>query len=1456
MSRFASEDGVALQPISAAAEATRPSGDASQLIAPASMSKDDNESGSDKTRVEEGVDDADMGTSYRRTIFDLLKRQPPLPPPRSFDEAPEIALARASFLSVLTFWWLQPLLVLGYRRDLSEFDLPKMDPTRESSLLADKFEHHFEERRRQIEEWNNALDDGTYKPTTLERFRWRMLHRFGFGSADGKRKLGLTWALSDTFAWTFWSAGLFKIVGDVAQVTSPLVVREIIHFVQRSYYASRGVEGYVMPHLGKGVGWAFALFCLQIVYTVCTAQTFSRGGACGILARAALIAAVYRRSMVMSGKSRVTITNSKLVSHISTDISRIEFAGQFFHFSYTACLQLVLVIIILLTQIGYSALAGVAIVAIAIPFQTFAMRRMYQMRQKSMRFTDERIKTISEVLMGIKVIKMFAWEVPYMAKVHSLRKKELFGIRQLLVIRAFTQAIAMSIPTLAAVVVFATYSATGHRQSPAEIWTSLSLLNLLRMPLMLLPNSLSAITDAHSALQRLLPVFLSERLPETFRIDKELENAIEARECSFTWETSSPPSTSAEKSKKKQSKKVRNAEKQLSPQAREERPPSTIENISLVVPRGQLLCVVGAVGSGKSSLLQGLIGEMRKTKGSVVFDFDMLPNGDLTQIGEKGITLSGGQRQRVSIARTLYQDADIVLLDDPLSAVDAHVGAHLLVTHALHVLPLADRIIVMENGMIAEQGTYDQLMADDGHFARLAREFGTGDTKTEPAKDGDDNEDVEENQMDRAEGTGQGKDRKVGSTKALMQKEERVVGGVQKSTYLGYLKAANGVVTAPLLAMTMTLMCAALILSNFSLVWWQREQWNKSESFYSGLYAGLGIAQALAVFAMGAASVLLGSTASVTLHRGAVERIIRAPMSFFDTTPLGRVQNRLSKDVDSVDNRLNDSLRMTLATAAQIFGSFIIIAIVSQYFLIAVAICLGLYWFLSKFYRASARAIKRHDNVLRSDMYAWFSESLAGMATIRAYQESARFIDGLQERIDRENRALLLTVYNQRWLAIRLDLMGALLTITVSAIAVGQRTNLSPSIIGLALSTILAIQQALSMMIRQSTEVENNMASAERLLFYSNELEQERPAIIEENAPPAGWPANGSLEIDRAVMSYRPGLPPVLAGLSLRVGGGEKIGVVGRTGAGKSSIMMALFRIVELTSGRISIDGIDISKIGLTQLRDKLAIIPQDALLFNGTLRSNLDPFSVYEDRVLWDALRRAWLVERETLDQADRAGASSKFSLDTPIEDEGSNLSVGERSLVSLARALVKDSKIVVLDEATASVDAETDQRIQATIVNEFADKTLLVIAHRLRTVISYDRILVMSHGKVEAFDTPLNLFDEHGTFHSLAEAHLSDGDQKQHHEPQAERYEEGKEQSHQNLDSKDERSLANKLAHESEKAKEEKKADRKANDPLEQDLPTEAARKHGNEPSKGAKIDEQLMLEEQEELKRKGKA
>ncbi|SCZ87513.1 BZ3500_MvSof-1268-A1-R1_Chr2-2g04979 [Microbotryum saponariae] len=1361
----------------------------------------------------------------RWTIFDPFNRRPVQPPPKTMDDATTLALANANWLSVMTFAWIQPLLVLGYKRELAVTDLPKMDETREAALLADRFLEHFERRKNKVEAWNSALEDGSYTPGRLQNMRWRLWHRMsGFGSPDGKQKIGLAWALSDVFFWEFWSAGLFKVVGDLAQVTSSLVTKQIIHYVTQAHQAAAGVQGVEMPSIGRGVGLAIGLFFMQLVYSVCTAQTFSRGGQVGVLARGALIAATYRRSIVLSGRARQDLNNSKLVSLISADISRIDFASSFFHFSWTCIFQLIEVIVILLVTIGVSSLAGFALVAAAMPLQTFAVRQLFKGRQESMKFTDARIKSISELLIGIKIVKLFNWERPTVDRVHEIRRKELGGIRKLLTIRAANLAIAMSIPTLASIIVFAVYAATGHSQNPAEIWTSLSLLNLLRMPMMLLPNSLSTIADANSALKRvsllLTPVFTAETLPEAYTVSEESKTALTVKDADFEWESATPPSKNDDKKKKEKeqaspsptvSPKPADTEK-LDPIVEEaSAPPSRVHDISFDVPRGQFLCVVGPVGSGKSSLLQGLLGEMRKTRGQVAWggsvsycaqtawaqnqtlrenilfgrpfdetrywecvraacllaDFDMLPSGDLTEIGEKGVSLSGGQRQRVSIARTLYFDADIVLLDDPLSAVDAHVGAWLfeqvingvlksktriLVTHALHVLPHADQILVMEQGSIAEKGTYTELLAADGAFARLVRDFGSTEGNSLDQDDAtlDEKSDADSDRSNNANGKGAGAAAKPTTGKAMMQIEERMSGGISKSTYREFLRASNGAITAPLLVISLFLMSAMTVLTNLSLTWWQEEKFGqRSQAFYSGLYALLGVLSAIATFAMGVASVVLGTEASISLHRSALNRVVRAPMSFYDTTPLGRILNRLGKDIDSVDNRLNDALRMTLATFAQIGASVIMIAIVFPYFLLPVAVVLAAYVYLSHFYRQSAREIKRHDNILRSSLYSWFSESLAGMSTIRAFGEGERFVHGLEKLIDLENRAYYLTVVNQRWLAIRLDFLGAILTIVVSIVAVARRTSISPASIGLALSVVLAVQQALSMVIRQSAEVENNMASVERLVHYQNSLEQEAAADIPETAPDKSWPQQGQIEFKQVEMAYRPELPPVLHGVSFIIRPGEKVGIVGRTGSGKSSIVMSLFRMVELSSGQIIVDGEDISKLGLDQLRSKLAIIPQEAVLFNGTLRSNLDPFGIYEDQALWDALRRAWLVDQGNILSESRQ--TSRFTLDTVVEDEGLNMSVGERSLVALARALIRDSRIVVLDEATSSVDIETDQKVQSTIMKEFVDKTLIVIAHRINTIISYDRVLVLDKGTVVAFDTPAALFEAGGIFNRV---------------------------------------------------------------------------------------------------------
>ena len=1142
-------------------------------------------------------------------------------------------------------------------------------------------------------------------------------------------------------------------------------------------------------------------------------------------------------------------------------------ASGFFHIIYLAPVQFVVIAIILIVQLGYSSLPGIGFLLVALPVQTSIMKFLLKTRRKVMVWTDKRAKLLQEILGGMRIVKFMAWENPFLDRLWQIRHKEMTFIRQLLTVRAGMMAFALSLPTLAAILAFVTYSLTAHHLDPATIFSVVTLFQLMRMPLMIWPMSLSTSADALNGLARLQAVFEAEVITEERVVDPTMAEGIRIEHASFTWDLPPPVDEKAGKKagrfaaakarkaaakKKKQDTQnaARLAEAEMAgtptklaeagkagPMGAGEKvnnpsipgadePTQTqpvqrvfkLNDIDVNIPRGSLTAIVGSIGSGKSSLLQGLMGEMRRTEGKVIFsgstalcsqtpwiqnatvrenilfgqpwdeerywatihdasleaDLEMLDDGDGTEIGEKGITLSGGQKQRVNIARALYFNADIIGLDDPLSALDAGVGkavftnailgalagkTRILVTHALHFLPQVDYILFMDEGRITEQGTFEELRSrPEGAFARLIREFGSEEKNEEEAEN-------EEQAVDLASKVKvYERANMVARTDAqkLMQTEERETGTMGIKTYLAYFAAGRGAITIPFLLLACAFFMASYIMTSFWLVYWQEGKWGLSNGVYMGIYSGLGIASAFSAFCMGFSNATLNFFASRRLHDSAIRRVIFAPQWFFDTTPLGRIMNRFSKDIDTIDNTLPDAMRMAVSTISNIIGATILIAIIKPYFLIAMFGVTLLYIHNARFYRRSSIEFKRIDAILRSSLYSHFSESLSGIATIRAYGEVDEFCKENVVRMDLENRAYYPTIVNQRWLGIRLDMLGSLLSFCVGIIVICSH-SISPSQAGLALSTMVTVQQSYSWLVRQIAEVENDLVGAERIMYYANALEQEPAHVIEDTQPPPSWPSEGCLEFKDVRMKYREELPDVLKGLTLSVRASEKIGVVGRTGAGKSSIMMALFRIAELSGGQITLDGVDISEIGLTDLRSAISIIPQDPLLFSGTLRSNIDPFTTKSDAELYDALRRAHLVHNTPRPSSDQLGAttppdddqqvSRRFTLDTAIEEEGSNLSVGERSLVSLARALVRDTKILVLDEATASVDVETDSKIQETIRTQFANRTLLCIAHRLRTILSYDRILVMADGKVEEFDTPENLFKAGGSFHDMCD-------------------------------------------------------------------------------------------------------
>lgn len=1347
------------------------------------------------------------------------------PPPGSLDDAPITPLVNASWLSRLTFEWMGPLLQTGYARPLESTDLWKMDDTRSADRYARLIDESFERRQKEATEYNAKLESGEIKAGSIKRLWWSVRgdkeRREKEWKEKRRKKASLLGALNDAIKTWFWFGILIKAFGDTAQICSPLVVKEIIKFSSNAYYYHRGYPGTHKPNIGEGVGMSIGLMALMLFTTVATNQSMYRMGSSGVFLRGGLISSIFDRSMRLSNRARSAISNGKLIAHISTDVSRIDFALSF-AMGATAPLQIVICLALLLANLGWSALPGFGLFFVITPLQFMAMKRLFEFRKKAMIWTDKRTKLLQELLGGMRVIKYFAWEVPFLNRIAEFRMQEVRYVRILLTIRSAINAVAFSLPVFAAIISFVAYALSGHSLDPAIIFASLTFFQLLRMPLMMLPVTLSSATDAINAINRLQSFYEAELQGAPKQIDPNLPVAIRAEHASFTWDAP-PPDAGGDKKKGKPGAAGKDRAKPSPPPTasgsaspKEERI-FKLDDITLDIPYGKLVAIVGPVGSGKSSLLQGLIGEMRSTAGKVTFggkvaycpqmawiqsnsirdnilfglpfdekrywdvikaseleaDLAILPAGDMTEVGERGISLSGGQKQRINIARALYCAAPITIFDDPLSALDAHVGkavfqqviqtalagtTRVLVTHALHFLSSVDYIITMDgvSGSIGERGTYEELITRNGAFARFMREFNVSEQA----------EEKKEQEKEAIEETGEEKAEKRAPNNqltgpALMQQEERLTGAVQASVYGAYFNSGHGKILVPLLIISLLFSQASNVMNSYWLVFWQERRWPYSSGFYMGVYGALGVAQAFGMFMMGLSFTIINYYSAKNLHHSAITRVMHAPMSFFDTTPLGRIMNRFTKDVDTLDNLIADAFRMLAGTLGQIVSTIVLVSVILPWFLLPVAVILVFYYWGSVFYRASARELKRLDALLRSSLYAHYAESLTGLSTIRAYGETERFLNENRLRMDTENRAYFLTITNQRWLGIRLDALGSALTFFVALLSV-LSTSISPSQTGLVLSYMLVVQQSFGWFVRQVAEVENDSNAIERILHYSNEIETEPPHQLPDSKP-SNWPAAGRLEFKNVQMSYRPGLPTVLKDLSFSIEAGESIGIVGRSGAGKSSIMVALYRLTELKSGTIELDGVDISTLGLDDLRQNLAIIPQDPLLFSGTLRTNLDPFGKYDDAMLWDALKRAHLVggstsKRGSLDAPELPSAEDpsggRFSLDTVIEEEGANLSVGQRSLVSLARAIVTPSTITLLDEATASVDYATDQLIQETIAREFSDRTLLCIAHRLRTILGYDRVCVMDAGQVAEFDTPLNLFNKtEGIFRSMCD-------------------------------------------------------------------------------------------------------
>ncbi|KAJ1654449.1 hypothetical protein IWQ61_005620 [Dispira simplex] len=1416
---------------------------------------------------------------------------------------------QANILSVLSYWWFNPLLALGYKRPLEDADLYKLRPQDSASYVLERFYMGWEKQR-------------------------------------DKPRPALWKALNSAFGWEFWISGGMLLFYFLCTIASPLVLQELTVFVGEHYRAQ--FPDAPPPSHGTWYGYVMmtVMFVIQQIATVVYQRQFHLCMAAGYNTRTSLILAIYRKALRLSGQARQIYPHGTIMNLVATDCSRLDIIAGFLNLIWVTPLVIACTMAVLLWKLGVASLVGFGFMALYLPLQTYLAKLLTKYRSHSVKLTDRRVRLTQELLQGIRVVKLYGWENCLLQRIYNLRKTECREILKLMVTRGALFAAGMVLPAFATIFSVITYVYMGHALEAGVIFASLALFNVLRVPLMMLPQLVSFYTDARVSLTRVRDFLLAKELPMGAITDQSSSDAVQIINGTFVWDgPPSPKISQADKPTHSRAHKVFIKLKKLKRlrkpfQKRTNKIPvatlaggsSTslttpeqasitsdsqrmvrLENLQVRIPHGQLVGVVGAVGSGKSSLLNALVGEMRCEQGQVVFsgsvsycaqsawiqnatvrdnilfgqphdperyqrvvkacallkDFQALPYGDLTEIGERGISLSGGQKQRLNIARAVYFDADIVLMDDPLSAVDSHVGKHLfyhcireelahktrvLVTHQLHFMPYVDYILYMEDGRIMEQGTYAELMVPGTEFFQLMTAYGgVDDVSSEvessgqplslhnekglpsqesmdidthlPLSTGVNNDDGNDDISDLEDALGTStddeaqekeepiqelvntsrifthhdmsapdfesqlstikrlskepltevtdptltpasypkvirktiqQDGKEKSTSPLgasdgkipppmMQTEERATGSVVYAMYKAYFFVCGGWWALFIVLFTICGMHATKLMTDMWLQFWVMMQFAQSREFYVGLYLMWGVVQTFFGLAVATSTSYYILKGSLALHNQALNKVIKAPVSFFDTTPLGRIINRFSKDVDGMDNLMLEAWRGLFNQIAGLIACFLLIIVNFPIFLAPLVPIMAFYVWFAAYYRSTSRELKRLDSISRSPLFAHFQESLQGMATIRAYKEETRFHDTNLELMQTNNRAYTLTIMVQRWLGFRLETISNLLLLFTALFAVLSRKSVDPAATGLVLTYALQTAGILSLCVRQAADVENNMNAVERLEYYIQELEQEPPSEIADRKPPPEWPQKGVLSMKQVVLRYRPDLPPVLQGVNLTTQPAEKIGIVGRTGAGKSSIMMALFRMAEIDEGVISLDGINLGDLGLHDVRRRMAIIPQDPVIFEGTIRSNLDPEIQYPDEELWRVLERTDLKTWASLQPQ---------QLETQLNSDGDALSAGQRQLLCLARAMLRRSRVVVLDEATASVDMQTDALLQQILREDFKDCTVLTIAHRLNTIIDYDRILVIDGGTVREFDTPHNLLlNENSQFYSMVQ-------------------------------------------------------------------------------------------------------
>ncbi len=1317
------------------------------------------------------------------------------------------------WFKVLTFDWLKPLLETGNRKDqLDPEDLPQLFYEDESEVVEADF--------------RNAWDvESRREPGKSPRLYRVLLRAFGI---------------------RFAKAGILKLIHDLCVFVGPNVLKALIIFL-KSPDAS----------MSTGLLLTFLVTASQLTMSLCLRQYFFQCYRTGLRLRSSLIQSIYSKSLTISSASRRSRTTGEIANLMSVDAQRMQDLTPYLHAVWYSFVQITLALTFLWRELGPSCLAGIFVIIVMMPVTKRVAKYLGGLQKSLMKVKDERLKVNNEVLSGVKVIKQMAWERSFTDKIARLRGDELSNLRSYVIGQALSGTLWSTVPLLVAVATFAAYVASGRILDVETALTSLALFEILRFPLFMLPQVINNLVEANVSLTRIESFLSSDDQEPVPKLPASEGSGIDLDAATFVWDGKRmKPKEHEDESDEELSpeeyenlllrSQLMDAEERI--RSLTDKPPLmssapsllALKRVHLNVRPGDLVAIVGSVGSGKSTLLSGILGECRALSGSVAVsgrvayaaqksfimnatlrdnvtfertfnqskydrtvsacalthDLTVLPGGDMTEIGEKGINLSGGQKARVSLARALYADADVYLLDDPLSAVDAHVGRHLfdkciletmlnnpsrdvesavvLVTNALQFLnhPRVSKILVVEGGTVVEEGTYQSLLSTDSLFNKLIKNY--KDSSSESMSISRESSKADLSAMTDSEGTKVSDDAgspktsakirapaspaKDNSKSKLMTDElkERSTGSVSRKMYFLYGRAAGGLHVVAVLLLGYAAVEAMTVGNRWWLSYWS-EHGDKSQWMMLGIYTLINLTVVISMFLRQLFLYLSGLKAARKLYMELLESILRAPMSFFDTTPIGRILNRFSKDIYSLDQQLPSTIRAYLGTLSSVISTIMVITTVTPWFAVTLLPIIAYYIYNQRYFTKTYRELKRLDSVSRSPIYALFGETLEGVTTVRAFNAQGSLKKRLVKMLNENQTAFFLTFSAQCWLAVRLELAGTVIITFACLCAVlehpFQASEAFAGAAGLSISFALSVTQSLNWSVRMSSDLEAQMVSVERVDQYIKGVTPEAPRETEgDHNLPRDFP-KGEITFKDAEMRYRPGLPLVLKGLNLTIPAGCRVGVVGRTGAGKSSLMVVLLRLVELSRGKIYIDGVDIANLGLELIRSKIAIVPQDPVLFSGSIRTNLDPFGKFDDARLVRVLERVGLMGGGP--GLESSGVERIKTLGDDVEEDGGNFSVGQRQLLVIARALLSECTIVLMDEATSSVDVDTDALIQKAMREEFGGATTITVAHRINTIMDSDMILVMDDGKSVEFDSPGSLLSkEEGYFKKLVEA------------------------------------------------------------------------------------------------------